>query len=149
MHLLANDHLDLDFTMSASSSGELSPQVSPKKEAPHKMLLEICTNCLGAITSSLSIMPLGIRYIATILSKLVVESTGIGILSDFLFLQWIVNAFWNPGDLAGVYTISPTSRSNLEAVGTVLLKLMSGSRFSSFDPNLKSVIYIVVFLILV
>jgi hypothetical protein len=107
------------------------------------MLLEICANCLDLITSSLSIMPFGVRIIATLLSKLVVESSGIGILSDFLFLQWIVNAFWNPGDLAGVYTVSSSARSNLEAVGTVLLKLMSGSRFSGFDSNLRIVTIII------
>ncbi len=88
-------------------------------------------------------MPFGVRIIATLLSKLVVESSGIGILSDFLFLQWIVNAFWNPGDLAGVYTVSSSARSNLEAVGTVLLKLMSGSRFSGFDSNLRIVTIII------
>lgn len=107
---------------------------------PHKVLLEICTKCLQAITSSISIMPYGIRYIAFVLSRLASGSSGgIGILSDFLFLHWIVNAFWNPGELSDIYPISSSARSNLEALGTVILKLMSGSRFSSFDNNLKTV----------
>jgi hypothetical protein len=143
--LLANDHLDFDFSVSVSPVADKADSPTAKVEPsrnPHRVLLDICAKCLETITSSLSIMPYGIRYIAGVLARLAANSATSrtsGILSDFLFLHWIVNAFWNPGDLSDVYPMSSSARSNLEAVGTVILKLMSGSRFSSFDNNLKSV----------
>jgi hypothetical protein len=69
------------------------------------------------------------------------------LLSDFFFLNWIVNALMFPEgysirnvsigmDNTGLtdgFPVSPIAKRNLQAIGTVLIKLTSGSRFSSFS----------------
>ena len=68
------------------------------------------------------------------------------LLSDYFFLNWIVNACMfpeaygargvaTPGEKGGLtenYPLSSLARRNLQAIGTVLIKLTSGSRFSAF-----------------
>ena len=72
------------------------------------------------------------------------EHVSTRLLSDYLFLNWIVNALMFPeaylnrlggGNLTDNYPISPLAKRNLQAIGTVLIKLTSGSRFSSFSAH--------------
>lgn len=56
------------------------------------------------------------------------------IVNDFIFLNWLVNAVMFPEmyQLTGSNPVSMLARRNLQAIGTVLIKLTSGSRFSAY-----------------
>lgn len=64
-------------------------------------------------------------------------------MADFVFLQWIVNALMYPDSSAASggglvdlsYPISNLARRNLQVVGTIILKLASGSRFATYNQH--------------
>ncbi len=79
----------------------------------------------------------------TSISDLHILNIRTSIISDFAFLNWVINALMFPElyNLGPMYPISAISRRNLQVVGTVLIKLMNGSRFTAFQQqHLKPVI---------
>jgi hypothetical protein len=144
VYVLSNDYLDLEISSGASSprgSSEFEDfpiTVNQDLGSPHRTLLSICDRLLNSIVSSAPFLPKEIRFFSKFLCSQV-DQDSLRFLNDFLFLHWIVNCFWNPGWLADNLPISLPGRANLEAIGTVLLKLISGSRFSEFDDGLNTV----------
>lgn len=135
IHVLGNDSLDLEFAV-----GSDSPRTPESQQQRFKDLFSICESCLERIIHVLPSVPLEIRWVASrLFSRGSNEEEGLGLASDYIFLHWIVNAFWAPGELADIYPLSNSPRSNLEAVGTVMLKLLSGSLFSSHEEKLVSI----------
>jgi Vacuolar sorting protein 9 (VPS9) domain/GTPase-activator protein for Ras-like GTPase len=116
----------------------------------------VCGQLIHAVLKSLPMLPHGIRYVAKLVASMSDDGKSdqgqgeesddtshsgwtprLRSVSDFLFINWVVNAIMFPENhqLSGPRPISQNARRNLQVVGTVLIKLMSGSRFTAFQQQ--------------
>ena len=147
------EHMDLNIDLMGPSPRSHSPQSpspasssSSSVSSSSEKLFSVCSHLLTAITSSVSAMPVGIRRLTRLLFTLPCggsrssdplqamhdPSSPHRVTSDYLFLNWLINAVMHPeqyGLLPFLPPLTPLHRRNLQVVATVLIKLMSGSRF--------------------
>ena len=139
-------NIDLMGPSPRSHSPPLPPPSSPSPpSSSSEKLFSICNHLLTAITSSVAALPVGIRRLTRTLFLLPSSSRATDplmamhdpssphrVTSDYLFLNWLINAVMHPEHyhlLPLLPPLSPLHRRNLQVVATVLIKLMSGSRF--------------------
>ena len=145
-----SDHIDLNIDLMGSSPRAAKPAAANSSSVSDR-LFNICSHLLEAITGSVASMPHGIRRITRLLFTLGSSPSSASsasssdpltamhdpaspyrITSDYLFLNWLINAVMHP-ELYHLLPLSPPlsplHRRNLQVVATVLIKLMSGSRF--------------------
>ena len=152
--VLDEQHTDLNIDLmgpSPRSADGLAAAAGGGSGAGEK-LFGICGHLMDAIVSSAVAMPPGMRRLARLLFRLgsaaspaatpsSTSTTGLmsspsspyRLVSDYLFLNYLINALMHPSSYSllplSSSPLSPLHRRNLQVVATVLIKVMSGSRF--------------------
>ena len=152
--VLDEQHVDLNIDLMGPSprSAGPPPASSAVGGGAGEKLFGICGHLMDAIVSSAAAMPPGMRRLARLLFRLgsaaspttsssSISTTGLmsspsspyRLVSDYLFLNYLINALMHPSSYSllplSAPPLSPLHRRNLQVVATVLIKVMSGSRF--------------------
>ena len=154
--VLEEQHVDLNIDLMGPSPRSAGPPTAGSSAVAGggagEKLFGICGHLMDAIVSSAAAMPPGMRRLTRLLFRLgssatsstasfSTSTTGLmsspsspyRLVSDYLFLNYLINALMHPSSYSllplSSPPLSPLHRRNLQVVATVLIKVMSGSRF--------------------
>ena len=150
--VLEEQHVDLNIDLMGPSPRSAGPAPAGSSAGAGEKLFGICGHLMDAIVSSAAAMPPGMCRLTRLLFRLgcsasptaapsSTTTTGLmsspsspyRLVSDYLFLNYLINALMHPSSYSllplSSPPLSPLHRRNLQVVATVLIKVMSGSRF--------------------
>ena len=150
--VLEEQQVDLNIDLMGPSPRSAGPPAVAGSAGAGEKLFGICGHLMDAIVLSTAAMPPGMRRLARLLFRLgssasptttqsSTSTTGLmsspsspyRLVSDYLFLNYLINALMHPSSYSllppASPPLSPLHRRNLQVVATVLIKVMSGSRF--------------------